>query len=334
MKRILTIFLVGILLLPSLFACGAEAPQATATSPVTTPAEPEVPAIEIGESGSTHEEYGIEIVEHAWSKEEAWLVIKYTPACGRSYQNWDLFMQCKVGDHWETIAEYKGEQLDRIGYLSSDVFRKNLKLQENPLSLLGLNHLFGYLDNGDYRLFITIRPEEEASASSTVEAWANFNITGMTPTNFTDVVFSQQTLRVLDLYGEPLQVFRSAEEWNNFCKAYGEECQSLEYTDFLEATSRYNEDYFNDRILILAQIIRESGGYTHEVEALKRKAEGKLSLSVETTRLGATSDIGRWFLFIEPEEKITVESAEDVAFFLDGHEVGKEYPLLTEFLEN
>ena len=45
MKRILTLFLVGILLLPSLFACGAEAPQATTaphhveTESVTAPKE-------------------------------------------------------------------------------------------------------------------------------------------------------------------------------------------------------------------------------------------------------------------------------------------------------
>ena len=85
--------------------------------------------------------------------------------------------------------------------------------------------------------------------------------------------------------------------------------------------------------LILAEISRESGTYDHEIKALKSKADGSLSLSVETTRLGCTCDLGRWFLLIEPEAGITVESAEDVAFYLDGHEVGKEYPLLTEYLD-
>ena len=97
MKRILTLFFVGILLLPSLFACGAEAPQATTaphhveTESVTAP----TPAIEIGESGSTHEEYQIEIVEHAWSEEEAWLILQYTSACAKNLRNWDLFVQKK-----------------------------------------------------------------------------------------------------------------------------------------------------------------------------------------------------------------------------------------------
>ena len=93
----------------------------------------------------------------------------------------------------------------------------------------------------------------------------------------------------------------------------------------------YNEDYFKDRILILAQIARPSGAYDHKVEFVRAAEDGTISLRVETARIGASSDNGGWTIYIEPEAGVTVNGPEDVSFYLDGHEYDKIYPRLYQY---
>ena len=80
MKRILTLTLVGILLLPSLFACGAEAPQATVTAPAKS--DPlEVPVLVVGKSGNSggvFADMSLSVQSYAWTEEEAWFKLAYS----------------------------------------------------------------------------------------------------------------------------------------------------------------------------------------------------------------------------------------------------------------
>lgn len=324
MKRILTLTLVGILLLPSLFACGAEAPQATVTAPDTAAPETapsETPAIEIGESGSTNEECGIKIVEHAWSAEEASFVISV-----QKKDAWDV--RCKTAytiqrlsdSEWEAFIDYT------LPYPKNFDHVHNYK-GSNQL-VIGLTDVFDQFENGQYRFILECNvaaPDFEGKV--TAQTWCDFTVTGMPPKaaaeKRNDVAFSVQAIRGAASKNAPaIQIIRSYPE---FKARYSSASLS-------EELSRYDEAYFQNQVLLLVMLYEPSGSNRHVTDFVKKDAAGKLYIGIHTVSPELfTEDIATWGIFIEPAPGITVENESDVVLYLNGYKIDEPSQILPPY---
>lgn len=144
-----------------------------------------------------------------------------------------------------------------------------------------------------------------------------------------DIPFQAQYIRT-DGYREGatfprVVIIRSVEELNAYYEQYRNifdlERKAQLYSDttigFLDACDKYDESYFEGRILIMVLLEEGSGSTRHAVTDVTLTDDGRLYISIDTIvpEIG-TCDMAEWHILIEPEAGVDVAGAEDV--FLNG----------------
>ncbi len=146
----------------------------------------------------------------------------------------------------------------------------------------------------------------------------------------TPVEFEAQYIRT-DGYHEGVQypvvtVISSTDELNDYYEANREkysldrrESYGSDYTaGFLDACDKYDDEYFEEQILVLVLLEEGSGSVHHKVESVALGEDGKCSVSIErlVSETG-TADMAEWHILIEPAAGTAV-TASDIIVYLDG----------------
>ena len=139
-----------------------------------------------------------------------------------------------------------------------------------------------------------------------------------------------------DVVYPAVKVIRSVEELNAYYEAnkelYDLERKEKVYADttigFLDACDKYDEAYFEKRVLILVLLEEGSGSIRHEVtgvETTGTSGEQKIIIRIETEvpEVG-TCDMAEWHIFVEPEAGVDIGDESSVTVYLDD----KAYPEL------
>jgi len=314
MKRILTLFLVGILLLPSLFACGTE-PQATATVPETTPAAPEVPAIEIGESGTLLEGFSLGITEHAWSQENAYfkLAFSFPPQEIAATENYRFRILRQTDHAWELFHDYDKQE--------HGVVRMTHRFDPNTQTYgayWGLTDLFHRFESGTYRFSVTCKVTLAADGSTTAaEAWTEFQVLAPAHANAggerENVSFTEQYFSATEIgpYESPrITVLRSVSKLDVF----------LEKNETArEYTAHCDEAYFKERMLIVLSLYQDSQGNKCAVDFVNTDETGRLYVGVHCISKSGIPEGENKIVLIEPSFK--TERNEDVTLYYNGFKV-------------
>ena len=82
---------------------------------------------------------------------------------------------------------------------------------------------------------------------------------------------------------------------------------------FLDACDKYDDTYFEDRILLLLRIGTGSGSHRFRITDMLIAENGTLTVDVATLvpEVG-TCDMAGWHIFIEPETDINVTDEEHI----------------------
>lgn len=124
-------------------------------------------------------------------------------------------------------------------------------------------------------------------------------------------------------------VIHSVDELNAYYEA-NKDKYSLErrtgtvYSDstigFLDACDKYDDEYFEDKILLLVLLEEGSGSVRHNVE---RVATNDDEIVIDITTIVpevGTCDMAEWHILIEPEAGVFAEDADDITVFIDGRD--------------
>lgn len=117
-----------------------------------------------------------------------------------------------------------------------------------------------------------------------------------------------------------VKIIRSVEE----LKAYYEANKDIYHlVEFLDASDKYDEAYFENQILVMVVLEEGSGSISHKVTNVGVMGinEAKM-MTIEIDRIFpelGTCDMAQWHILIEPEAGILVEDEEDIYVTL--HEV-------------
>ena len=124
-------------------------------------------------------------------------------------------------------------------------------------------------------------------------------------------------------------VIHSVDELNAYYEA-NKDKYSLErrtgtiYSDstigFMDACDKYDEEYFENKILLMVLLEEGSGSVRHKVE---RVANGTDGITVEITTIVpevGTCDMAEWHILIEPEAGVFAEDEDDVMVYIDGRD--------------
>lgn len=124
-----------------------------------------------------------------------------------------------------------------------------------------------------------------------------------------------------------VKLIRSADELNAYYEAnkekYDLERREKVYSDtaigFLDACDRYDEAYFEDRVLVLILPDEGSGSIGYRVNSLRVAADGGVTVDIETVIPEAEScDMAVWHILIEPEAGTVIENEADITVLIDG----------------
>ncbi len=89
---------------------------------------------------------------------------------------------------------------------------------------------------------------------------------------------------------------------------------------FLDACDKYDEEYFEDQILLMVLLEEGSGSIRHKVERVATNEEGiVVDITTIIPEVG-TCDMAEWHIFIEPEAGVFAEDADDITVFIDGRD--------------
>ena len=116
-------------------------------------------------------------------------------------------------------------------------------------------------------------------------------------------------------------IIRSAEELTDYYEknktvfdlGHREQVYADSTIGFLDASSKYDESYFADHILLLVLLEENSGSIRHNVAKAERTEDGKLHLNIQK-RIPevVTTDMAQWHIFIELGKEYNVASNADV----------------------
>lgn len=161
------------------------------------------------------------------------------------------------------------------------------------------------------------------------------NTTGFTRSNDdlqSDNQFAVQYIRtngvMEDCEYPDVKIIRSTDELNAYYDGnkdrYDLERKDTVYADstigFLDACDRYNDAYFEEKILIMVVLQEGSGSVRHSVDSVEFDSNtGQYAIHIRSIvpEVG-TDDTAQWHILIEPETGITVANVEDVIVYLDG----------------
>ncbi len=174
--------------------------------------------------------------------------------------------------------------------------------------------------------------DADNNGDNPVKVYSDSGLTG-SDVNFDECDFSAQYIRTdgyhEDVHYPIVKIIRSVDELNAYYEA-NKDKYSLErrsgtiYSDsttgFLDACDKYDEEYFEDQILLMVLLEEGSGSIRHEVKRVGVDA-GKLVVEIDTIvpEVG-TCDMAEWHILIEPEAGVDVANEESVTVFLDGRD--------------
>lgn len=89
---------------------------------------------------------------------------------------------------------------------------------------------------------------------------------------------------------------------------------------FLDACDKYDEEYFESKILLTVLLEEGSGSVRHKVERVASGADGiTVDITTIVPEIG-TCDMAEWHILIEPEAGVFAEDADDVTVYIDGRD--------------
>jgi len=89
---------------------------------------------------------------------------------------------------------------------------------------------------------------------------------------------------------------------------------------FLDACDKYDEEYFESKILLMVLLEEGSGSVRHKVERVANGADGiTVDITTIVPEIG-TCDMAEWHILIEPEACVFAEDADDVTVYIDGRD--------------
>ncbi|MBQ9080367.1 MAG: hypothetical protein IJY27_04760 [Clostridia bacterium] len=87
---------------------------------------------------------------------------------------------------------------------------------------------------------------------------------------------------------------------------------------FVEATAKYDKQYFKNRMLIVVYLREGSGSITHSIEKMGLTG-GKLRIAIKRTCPEVfTTDVKEWFILIEPEAGVNIKNAANIIVDVGG----------------
>lgn len=144
-----------------------------------------------------------------------------------------------------------------------------------------------------------------------------------------DILFEVQYIRT-DGYHEGInypivKVIRSVEELSDYYKANKDKYNlgynsgfSDDKTGFLDACSRYDNTYFENKILLIILLEEGSGSNRHKVNKLSYLDDGTLVVNIEriVPEIG-TCDMAQWHILIELEAGLDVDDESKISVVID-----------------
>ena len=124
-----------------------------------------------------------------------------------------------------------------------------------------------------------------------------------------------------------VKIIRSVRELNAYYEANKEEYDlgrrghvaSDMTIGFLDACDKYDDAYFEDRILIMVLLEEGSGSNRHKVQSVRMSADGRCYIYIDRIVPEAgTCDMAEWHILIEPEAGVNIEKESDITVFVDG----------------
>ena len=120
-------------------------------------------------------------------------------------------------------------------------------------------------------------------------------------------------------------VIDSVEEFNEYRQNYFDDYKR-DGTNMERGFTHFNEEYFKNRILIVAVCFEGSGSIRHEVTNVCLKSEDSLEIKIDvlTPQMG-TCDCAWWHILIEPAEGVYVDDESKVKVEYNTKRVGPYY---------
>lgn len=322
MKRIL---ILCILLCGALTACNQGV-----NPPAAEKIELGKAVIEIGATHSDFEGMDIQITNAVWNDDEIKLDVSWINQTGYEVTYGDPYdIQREDNGAWSSCVTLDNLGFEAIGY--------EIKPGVTQKKTYSLTDTFDISKNGKYRFTTDCLVYEKGRGGEYTKCalWAEFTVTRVGDTSNdvkkTFVDFAVQHIRT-DGYHEDMEypvtkIIRSVQELNDYYEA-NKESYHLERREnpasdntigFLDACDRYDETYFQDRILVMVLLEEGSGSNRHNVDHVKIGSDGKLYVSIRSIipEVG-TCDMAQWHILIEPEKGIDVKNDSDVIVLLDG----------------
>ena len=163
-------------------------------------------------------------------------------------------------------------------------------------------------NNGDHRI-----GEDSVKTYNDTE-WLNEDpyISDLDTKDF-DVQYIRAGIKSENYIYPAARIFRTEEELKTYLKTETHMSENL-----LNACEKYDDEYFENRMLVAVLLEEGSGSIRHEVERIGVDS-GDLWIEIKSIvpEVG-TCDMAWWHVLIEPEAGVEVESEEDIVVFLDG----------------
>ena len=163
-------------------------------------------------------------------------------------------------------------------------------------------------NNGDHRI-----GEDSVKTYNDTE-WLNEDpyISDLDTKDF-DVQYIRAGIKSESYIYPAARIFRTEEELKTYLKTETHMSENL-----LNACEKYDDEYFENRMLVAVLLEEGSGSIRHEVERIGVDS-GDLWVEIKSIvpEVG-TCDMAWWHVLIEPEAGVEVESEEDIVVFLDG----------------
>lgn len=163
-------------------------------------------------------------------------------------------------------------------------------------------------NNGDHRI------GEDSVKTYNDTDWLNEDpyISDLDTKDF-DVQYIRAGIKSENYIYPAARIFRTEEELKTYLKTETHMSENL-----LNACEKYDDEYFENRMLVAVLLEEGSGSIRHEVERIGVDS-GDLWIEIKSIvpEVG-TCDMAWWHVLIEPEAGVEVESEEDIVVFLDG----------------
>ncbi len=149
--------------------------------------------------------------------------------------------------------------------------------------------------------------EEKSKASNKSDINKTENALTAPPIGF-DAQYIRTDGYQADVTYPVVKIIRSVRELNAYYEANKEEYY------------KYDEAYFENKILVMVLLEEGSGSIRHKVQSVHMSTDGQCYIYIDTIEPegGGTDDRAEWHILIEPETGVEIEKESDITVFVDG----------------